>query len=210
MSAGGADLGLLLPPHSLSKMPSTPKALSLPRWVDTLRSTLTNNLKENKDLISYAFASIDHKTNYPKVRYVVHRGFVNERRKDKDGSNNLVKDQDDKDLISDKLVVTTDARSVQNHSSLYDRSQYTHVQRLLIELLNQCNWRRILQLKSLGGWLRLNINSVFSVKPTSYPLQHSPLPLQQSSPSPPTNSLLIPISIGKTKGFDNLENSRLN
>jgi len=93
-------------------MPSTSKALSLPRWVDTLRSTLTKNLKENKDLISYAFASIDRESNYPKVRYVVHRGFVNERRKDGDGSNNLVKDEEDKDLISDKLVVTTDARSV--------------------------------------------------------------------------------------------------
>jgi len=92
-------------------MASTPKALSLPRWVDTLRSTLTKNLKENKDLISYAFASIDRESNYPKVRYVVHRGFVNERRKDGDGSSNLVKDEEDKDLISDKLVVTTDART---------------------------------------------------------------------------------------------------
>lgn len=91
-------------------MPSTPQALQLPRWVDTLRSTLTKNLKENKDLISYAFATIDSDPNFPKVRYVVHRGFVNERRKDGDGSNNLVKDENDHDLISDKLVVTTDAR----------------------------------------------------------------------------------------------------
>lgn len=45
------------------------------------------------------------------MRYVVHRGFVNERRKEGDGSQNLVADDDKNDLISDKLVVTTDARS---------------------------------------------------------------------------------------------------
>ena len=45
------------------------------------------------------------------VRYVVHRGFVNERRKDGDGSHNLIQDDSGNDLISDKLVVTTDARS---------------------------------------------------------------------------------------------------
>lgn len=92
-------------------MSSSPKALSLPRWVDTLRSTLTKNLKENKDLISYAFATIDSQSKVPKVRYVVHRGFVNERRKDGDGSHNLVKDDEDQELITDKLVVTTDART---------------------------------------------------------------------------------------------------
>ena len=74
-------------------------------------------MKENKDLISYALATIDSDSKSPKVRYVVHRGFVNERRKDGDGSNNLVKDDEDKDLISDKLVVTTDARS--GSSSLF-------------------------------------------------------------------------------------------
>lgn len=52
-------------------------------------------------------ASNDHE----QVRYVVHRGFVNERRKDGDGSQNLVSDDNQNDLISDKLVVTTDARS---------------------------------------------------------------------------------------------------
>lgn len=48
------------------------------------------------------------------VRYVVHRGFVNERRKDGDGSDNRVNDDDGNELISDKLVVTTDARRVRH------------------------------------------------------------------------------------------------
>ncbi|GAA5873338.1 hypothetical protein JCM1840_000030 [Sporobolomyces johnsonii] len=90
---------------------STPHALPLPRWVDTLRTTLTHNLKENKDLISYAFASTDIASNQPRTRYVVHRGFANERRNVGDGSNNLIKDNDGNELISDKLVATTDARS---------------------------------------------------------------------------------------------------
>ena len=90
-------------------------APQLPSWVDTLRSKVTDNLKENKDLISYALATHDTATPHsdapvPRVRYVVHRGFVNERRKDGDGSSNTVKDDHDQDLISDKLVITTDAR----------------------------------------------------------------------------------------------------
>ncbi|GAA5936140.1 uncharacterized protein JCM15063_002720 [Sporobolomyces koalae] len=103
-------------------MPSTPQALSLPRWVDNVRSTLTKNLKENKDLISYALATIDSDSHFPKVRYVVHRGFVNERRKDDDGSNNLVKDDQDNELISDKLVVTTDARTPKSKQLAADPS----------------------------------------------------------------------------------------
>ncbi|GAA5836079.1 hypothetical protein JCM9279_002187 [Rhodotorula babjevae] len=91
-------------------------ASPLPSWVDNLRSKVTDNLKENKDLISYALATHDTATPHsgapvPRVRYVVHRGFVNERRKDGDGSSNAVKDDHDQDLISDKLVITTDARS---------------------------------------------------------------------------------------------------
>ncbi|TNY22753.1 pyridoxamine 5'-phosphate oxidase-domain-containing protein [Rhodotorula diobovata] len=95
---------------------STSTAPALPAWVDKLRSTVTANLKENKDLISYALATHDTATPHsdapvPRVRYVVHRGFVNERRKEGDGSSNEVKDKDGNDLISDKLVITTDARS---------------------------------------------------------------------------------------------------
>ncbi|BGP54297.1 hypothetical protein JCM8202_000728 [Rhodotorula sphaerocarpa] len=90
----------------------TPTAKQLPSWVDQLRSLLNKNMKENKDLISYALAtSGDAGSVQPRVRYVVHRGFVNERRKDGDGSQNLVSDDNQNDLISDKLVVTTDARS---------------------------------------------------------------------------------------------------
>ncbi|PRQ73168.1 hypothetical protein AAT19DRAFT_15921 [Rhodotorula toruloides] len=90
---------------------ATMKAQQLPQWVSELRQLVTRNLKENKDLVSYALASKDIDSNQPRVRYVVHRGFVNERRKDGDGSDNRVNDDDGNELISDKLVVTTDARS---------------------------------------------------------------------------------------------------
>ncbi|GAA5863783.1 hypothetical protein JCM3774_001157 [Rhodotorula dairenensis] len=90
----------------------TPSAKALPAWVDKLRDVLTNNMKENKDLISYALATTSaHDSHQARVRYVVHRGFVNERRKQGDGSQNLLQDDSGRDLISDKLVVTTDARS---------------------------------------------------------------------------------------------------
>ncbi|BGP23464.1 hypothetical protein JCM10295v2_002360 [Rhodotorula toruloides] len=87
------------------------KAQQLPQWVSELRGLVTRNLKENKDLVSYALASKDVDSMQPRVRYVVHRGFVNERRKDGDGSDNRVDDDDGNELISDKLIVTTDARS---------------------------------------------------------------------------------------------------
>ncbi|GAA6002213.1 hypothetical protein JCM10207_003129 [Rhodosporidiobolus poonsookiae] len=95
-------------------MSAAPKALSLPRWATELRSLVTSNLKENKDLISYAFASYDQDstgTTHPHVRYVVHRGLANERRQEGDGSSNLIADNDGNEYLSDKLVITTDARS---------------------------------------------------------------------------------------------------
>ncbi|GAA5821330.1 hypothetical protein JCM11251_004574 [Rhodosporidiobolus azoricus] len=91
-----------------------PTSLSLPSWADRLRDLVTNNLKQNKDLISYALSSYDKSAGgsiQPRVRYVVHRGFVNERRKEGDGSSNLIADNDGKEYLADKLVITTDARS---------------------------------------------------------------------------------------------------
>ncbi|GAA5976157.1 hypothetical protein JCM10908_005401 [Rhodotorula pacifica] len=94
----------------------TPSAKALPAWVDKVRDLLTKNMKENKDLISYALATAGAQDALqPRVRYVVHRGFVNERRKEGDGSQNLIQDDNKNDLISDKLVVTTDARSPKAH-----------------------------------------------------------------------------------------------
>lgn len=119
--------------HLTATATATMKAQQLPQWVSELRGLVTRNLKENKDLVSYALASKDIDSNQPRVngtrttlesrsrltsdaraqvRYVVHRGFVNERRKDGDGSDNRVNDDDGNELISDKLVVTTDARRV--------------------------------------------------------------------------------------------------
>ncbi|GAA5884670.1 hypothetical protein JCM6882_005342 [Rhodosporidiobolus microsporus] len=91
-----------------------PTAVPSPAWADRLRDLVTKNLKENPALISYALASYDKSAGgsiQPRVRYVVHRGLVNERRKEGDGSSNLIQDNDGKEYLSDKLVITTDARS---------------------------------------------------------------------------------------------------
>ncbi|GAA5824749.1 hypothetical protein JCM3770_007143 [Rhodotorula araucariae] len=98
----------------MASPPHNPRPL--PAWVDRLRSLVTANLAENKDLISYAFATTDATTPTgqracPRVRYVVHRGFANERRHRADGSDNALTDGDGNELINDKLVITTDARS---------------------------------------------------------------------------------------------------
>lgn len=44
-------------PGPTSRVDMTPTAKSLPAWVDRLRDLLTANMKENKDLISYALAT---------------------------------------------------------------------------------------------------------------------------------------------------------
>lgn len=47
------------------------------KWTSLLRDSLNNSMKENTDSISYALAT---HAQTPSVRFVVHRGFVNERR----------------------------------------------------------------------------------------------------------------------------------
>lgn len=47
---------------------ATMKAQQLPQWVSELRQLVTRNLKENKDLVSYALASKDIDSNQPRVR----------------------------------------------------------------------------------------------------------------------------------------------
>lgn len=46
------------------------KAQQLPQWVSELRQLVTRNLKENKDLVSYALASKDTDSSQPRVRAV--------------------------------------------------------------------------------------------------------------------------------------------
>lgn len=49
------------------------------RWTVLLREALEQSMKESGDSISYAIASNAFPST-PSVRFVVHRGFVNERR----------------------------------------------------------------------------------------------------------------------------------
>ncbi|GAA6038899.1 hypothetical protein JCM8097_000563 [Rhodosporidiobolus ruineniae] len=94
---------------------SSPKALPLPTWANTLRNLVTEGLKKgDKDSVLYTLATYDKSPAgavQPRVRYLVHRGFANERRQEGDLSSNLIKDDDGNEYVSDKLVATTDARS---------------------------------------------------------------------------------------------------
>lgn len=68
-------------------MTTTPHA----PWVNLLRDTINRNMAKSKDSISYAIATLDEgitskpsQSPSPRVRFVVHRGFVNERRTNED------------------------------------------------------------------------------------------------------------------------------
>lgn len=65
-----------------------------PRWIPLLRDTINANMAIDKGAISYAIATLDNGSTSlpsvpapsPRVRFVVHRGFVNERRAGEDVS----------------------------------------------------------------------------------------------------------------------------
>ena len=65
---------------------------------------------QDKDSISYPFTTIGPDGG-PKARFVLHRGFVNERRKDGDGSSNPSDGNDNADVSSEILLSTTDIRA---------------------------------------------------------------------------------------------------
>jgi len=79
--------------------------MSGPVWRQRLNECLQKSMKENKDSISYPLATVDS-LGHPQNRFVVHRGFVNERRKDEDPSDNDASE----DFTSNVLLTTTDAR----------------------------------------------------------------------------------------------------
>ena len=56
-----------------------------PEWKEILASTIGKNIKDEKSILYYAFSTVEppssvHDAAKPHVRYVVHRGFVNEKR----------------------------------------------------------------------------------------------------------------------------------
>ncbi|KAI5479021.1 hypothetical protein MNV49_004303 [Pseudohyphozyma bogoriensis] len=67
-------------------------------------------MKQNKASISYALSTAD--MNGPRVRFVVHRGFLNERRPSEptSWSKNPSTDAQDTALTSEVMLVTTDVR----------------------------------------------------------------------------------------------------
>lgn len=83
-----------------------------PIWAQLLRQNLSESMKQNKDSISYPLATIDQHSSpiSPRVRFVVHRGFANERRQDGDGSSNPIDDGAGNPLVGQTLLSTTDVR----------------------------------------------------------------------------------------------------
>lgn len=79
-----------------------------PQWKGMLNKTIAESMKQDKDSISYPFSTIGPDGG-PKVRFILHRGFVNERRKEEDPSSNPIGDEKD-GLVGECLLSTTDVR----------------------------------------------------------------------------------------------------
>lgn len=97
-----------LQPHR-SKMPASSRPFS-PRWVSLLQDSLNTSTAKDPSQIAYALSSSS--ASGPRVRMVVHRGFVNERRPNEDPnwSENPAVDSEGRGLVTDGLLLTTDIR----------------------------------------------------------------------------------------------------
>lgn len=60
--------------------------------------------------VSYALSTVDPQSHTPAVRFVIHRGFVNERRDEKDVSDNAIEDGDEP-WTSNCLLTCSDVRA---------------------------------------------------------------------------------------------------
>ncbi|KAM0788112.1 hypothetical protein ACM66B_001279 [Microbotryomycetes sp. NB124-2] len=76
-------------------------------WVDRLKKSLDSSMAQTSDAITYALATYDAAAG-PSSRFVVHRGFVNERRPREpiEWSRNTIETP-----FTTNMVVTTDIRS---------------------------------------------------------------------------------------------------
>ncbi|KAL8276942.1 hypothetical protein RQP46_010670 [Phenoliferia psychrophenolica] len=81
-----------------------------PRWVDLVQDSLNKSMAKDPGQIAYALSSSSD--NGPRVRMVVHRGFLNERRPNEDPSwsENPGKDAEGHPWTSSTMLVTTDVR----------------------------------------------------------------------------------------------------
>ncbi|KAN0065697.1 tRNA-dihydrouridine synthase 2 [Thecaphora frezii] len=85
-----------------------------PEWKQQLAENISKHIKEEKSLLYYALSTVEmptsvHDAAKPHVRYVVHRGFVNEKR-DGDASGGIAP-QNPKFGSSPCLMTTTDVRT---------------------------------------------------------------------------------------------------
>ncbi|SJX63148.1 related to tRNA dihydrouridine synthase [Sporisorium reilianum f. sp. reilianum] len=86
-SAGGSSSGQPTNDGHASG-PNQKKATSnspQPEWKEILANSIGENIKNEKSILYYAFSTVEQPTSVhdaakPHVRYVVHRGFVNEKR----------------------------------------------------------------------------------------------------------------------------------
>ena len=90
-------------------MPPTSRYLA-PRWVELLQDSLNKSMAKDAGQIAYALSSSDN--TGPRVRMVVHRGFLNERRPKEDPawSENPADDSEGRAWTSSAMIVTTDVR----------------------------------------------------------------------------------------------------
>ena len=83
-----------------------------PRWVELLQDSLNQSMSKDPGQIAFALASASD--SGPRVRMVVHRGFLNERRPNEDlgWSENPAVDGEGHPWTSSSMLVTTDVRCV--------------------------------------------------------------------------------------------------
>lgn len=90
-------------------MASSSSSYTTPEWKSKLNTAISENMKKDKDSISYPLSTIGPDGG-PKTRFVLHRGFVNERRKEEDPSRNPLGDESE-GKVGEVLLSTTDIRA---------------------------------------------------------------------------------------------------
>ncbi|SCZ98270.1 BZ3500_MvSof-1268-A1-R1_Chr3-2g06262 [Microbotryum saponariae] len=142
-----------------------------PRWSTLLRESLDRSMKENKDSISFALTTCEGESGESSTRFVVHRGFVNERRSNEDSSwsTNPSEDARGEKLVNDNLIVTTDVRYA-NTDHLNGKNEKCN--KLMGSLLSLCSAPKALALEANPttslAWWHLPTMTQFRIRSQAY------------------------------------------
>ena len=85
--------------------------MSTPEWKREINRALGDSIKKDPDAVTYVLSTSNHAAKQSKVRFVQHRGFVNEKSGGEDPSKNPAEDEE-QGLVGEALVMCTDCRYV--------------------------------------------------------------------------------------------------